>query len=73
MIWLFSVFLCLVFPCFARLLLSIARDKAEEIINKAKEQISEKDESFEDIGFYHNTTGEWEASVSEELDEELGK
>lgn len=31
----------------------------------------EKDESFEEIGFYHNTTGEWEASVSEELEEDV--
>ena len=30
----------------------------------------EKDESFEEIGFYHNTTGEWDASVSEELEED---
>ena len=30
-----------------------------------------KDESFEEIGFYHNTTGEWEASVSEELEEDV--
>ena len=27
----------------------------------------EKDENFEEIGFYHNTTGEWDTSVSEEL------
>ena len=33
----------------------------------------EKDESFEEIGFYHNTTGEWEASASEELEEVLDK
>jgi len=31
----------------------------------------EKDESFEEIGFYHNTTGEWEASASEELEEDV--
>jgi len=31
----------------------------------------EKDESFEEIGFYHNTTGEWEASVSEEVEEDV--
>ena len=31
----------------------------------------EKDESFEEIGFYHNKTGEWEASVSEELEEDV--
>ena len=31
----------------------------------------EKDESFEEIGFYHNTTGEWDASVSEELEEDV--
>ena len=31
----------------------------------------EKDESFEEIGFYHNTTEEWDASVSEELDEDV--
>ena len=30
----------------------------------------EKGESIEDIGFFHNTTGEWEVSVSEEIDEE---
>lgn len=30
----------------------------------------EKDESYEEIGFYHNTTGEMEVSVSEELDED---
>lgn len=30
----------------------------------------EKDESFEEIGFYHNTVGECEISVSEELDED---
>ena len=30
----------------------------------------EKDESFEEIGFYHNTTGEMDASLSEELDED---
>lgn len=30
----------------------------------------EKDESFEEIGFYHNTTGEMDASVSEEIDED---
>lgn len=28
----------------------------------------EKDESLEEIGFYHNTSGEWDKSVSEELD-----
>lgn len=28
----------------------------------------EKDESFEEIGFYHNNSGEWDKSVSEELD-----
>lgn len=28
----------------------------------------EKDESFEEIGFYHNTSGQWDKSVSEELD-----
>lgn len=27
----------------------------------------EKDESFSEIGFYHNTTGEWNKSVSDEL------
>lgn len=31
----------------------------------------EKDESFEEIGFYHNTTGEWDVSVSEELEEDV--
>lgn len=30
----------------------------------------EKDETFEEYGFYHNTTGEWDISVSEELSEE---
>ena len=30
----------------------------------------EKDESFEEIACYHNTTGEWDASVSEELGED---
>ena len=30
----------------------------------------EKDESFDEIGFYHNTTGEMDASLSEELDED---
>ena len=28
----------------------------------------EKDESFTEIGFYHNTSGEWDKKVSEELD-----
>ncbi len=28
----------------------------------------EKDENFEQIGYYHNTTGEWDKSVSEEMD-----
>ena len=28
----------------------------------------QKDESFQEIGFYHNTTGEWDQEVSEELD-----
>ncbi|MGN0341848.1 MAG: hypothetical protein ACI4DO_03555 [Roseburia sp.] len=28
----------------------------------------EKDESFTEIGFYHNTSGDWDTSVSEELD-----
>lgn len=27
----------------------------------------EKDESFTEIGFFHNTTGEWDTAVSEEL------
>ena len=31
----------------------------------------EKDESFEEIGFYHNTTEEWDVSVSEELEEDV--
>jgi len=31
----------------------------------------EKDESFEEIGYYHNTTGEWEPAVSEELEEDV--
>ena len=31
----------------------------------------EKDESFEEIGFYHNTTEEWDASLSEELEEDV--
>ncbi len=30
----------------------------------------EKDETFEEYGFYHNTTGEWDITVSEELGEE---
>ncbi len=30
----------------------------------------EKDETFEEYGFYHNTSGEWDITVSEELDEE---
>lgn len=30
----------------------------------------EKDETFEEIGFYRNTTGEWDKSVSEEITEE---
>ena len=30
----------------------------------------EKDESYEEIGFYHNTTGEMDVSVSEELGED---
>lgn len=30
----------------------------------------EKDESFEKIGFYHNQTGDWEVSVSEEMEED---
>ena len=30
----------------------------------------EKDDSFEEIGCYHNTTGEWDKSVSEEISEE---
>lgn len=31
----------------------------------------EKDESYEEIGFYHNTTGELDVSVSEELEEDV--
>jgi len=31
----------------------------------------EKDESFEEIGFYHNTTEEWDVSVSEEIEEDV--
>lgn len=31
----------------------------------------EKDESFQEIGFYHNATGEWDVSVSEELEEDV--
>jgi len=31
----------------------------------------EKDEFFEEIGFYHNTTQEWDASVSEEIEEDV--
>ena len=31
----------------------------------------EKDESFEEIGYYHNTTGEWDVSVSEDLEEDV--
>ena len=31
----------------------------------------EKNESFEEIGFYHNATGEWDVSVSEELEEDV--
>ena len=31
----------------------------------------EKDESFKEIGFYHNTNGEWDVSVSEELEEDV--
>ncbi len=30
----------------------------------------EKDETFEEYGFYHNTTGEWDITVSDELGEE---
>jgi len=30
----------------------------------------EKDESYEEIGFYHNTTGEWDVSASEEIGED---
>lgn len=30
----------------------------------------EKDETFDEYGFYHNTTGEWDITVSEELSEE---
>lgn len=30
----------------------------------------EKNETFEEYGFYHNTTGEWDITVSEELGEE---
>ncbi len=30
----------------------------------------EKDETYEEYGFYHNTTGEWDITVSEELGEE---
>jgi len=30
----------------------------------------EKDETFEEIGFYRNTTGEWDKGVSEEISEE---
>lgn len=30
----------------------------------------EKDENFEEIGFYHNQTGDWEVSVSEEMEED---
>lgn len=28
----------------------------------------EKDETFKELGYYHNTTGEWDKAVSEELD-----
>ena len=28
----------------------------------------EKDEDFTEIGFYHNTAGDWDPKVSEELD-----
>ena len=30
----------------------------------------EKDDTFQEIGFYHNNTAEWEASVSEEMGED---
>ena len=30
----------------------------------------EKDETFEEYGFYHNTSGEWDITVSEELGED---
>lgn len=30
----------------------------------------EKDESFQEIGYYHNTTGDWEKNLSEEVGEE---
>lgn len=30
----------------------------------------EKDETFEEIGFYRNTTGEWDKAVSEEMSQE---
>ena len=30
----------------------------------------EKDDSYEEIGYYHNTSGEWEVDVSEELSED---
>lgn len=30
----------------------------------------EKDETFEEIGYYHNTSGEWDISVSEEMSED---
>lgn len=30
----------------------------------------EKDETFEEYGFYHNTTGDWDITVSEELGED---
>lgn len=30
----------------------------------------EKDESFQEIGYYHNTTGDWDKNLSEEVGEE---
>ena len=45
-------------------------EKATQLSCKDMHFTKEKDESFEEIGFYHNTTGEWDASVSEELEED---
>lgn len=54
-----------------RILENLLLDAREPVlITKDYFFTKEKDETFEDIGFYHNTTGDWEASVSEEIEEE---
>lgn len=48
---------------------SVLEENATQLSYKDMYFTMEKDEFFEEIGFYHNTTGEWDASVSEELEE----